>query len=102
MKTTLMLASALSLVASTALAQSRPETPNMTCASAAELVARRGAVILYTGDDTYDRYVRDQGFCEREQTVEPARVPTLDRAQCFVGYRCIFNTYNNGTGVVPP
>jgi hypothetical protein len=100
MKKLLIAAGALAMIASTAQAQSqRPHTQNMLCSDAKALVARRGAVVLYTGEDLYDRYVRDQGFCEREQTIQPARVPTRDWAQCFVGYRCVFNT--NDRGIIP-
>ena len=101
MKKLLMVAGALAMIVSAAHAQSRPQTMTMSCATAKALVARRGAVVLYTGEDLYDRYVRDQGFCEREQTIQPARVPTRDWAQCFVGYRCVFNTYDHGM-VTPP
>ena len=96
----LMLTSAFCLVASAAFAQDRPLSEGMSCASAKRLVARRGAVVLYTGRDTYDRYVSNQGYCQREQTVQPARVPTADNPQCFVGYRCIFDTYREG-GPIP-
>jgi len=78
---------ALSLT-SGALAQSRPFTPGMTCNQARGTVYARGAVVLGTGTYTYDRYVRDRSFCEFNETIEPAFVPTRDTPQCPVGYVC--------------
>jgi hypothetical protein len=80
----------LSLSATAADAQGRrPDTRAMSCGQAAALVQARGAVVLTTGPDLYDRYVRDGGFCERDRTTQPAYVPSADTPQCFVGYRCI-------------
>ena len=84
---TLAFALALSLPAATALAQ-RPQSPAMTCRQAAGLVFARGAVVLGTGGHTYDRYVRDRGFCEVTELTKPGYAPTLDNPQCLVGYRC--------------
>ena len=69
-------------------AQTRPQTPSMTCAQARGIVLSRGAVVLGTGGFTYDRFVRDRSFCEINETTEVAIVPTRDRPQCPVGYRC--------------
>lgn len=74
--------------ASSALAQSRPFTPSMTCNQARGIVFSRGAVVLGTGTYTYDRYVRDSSFCEFNETTKPAFVPTRDTPQCPVGYVC--------------
>ncbi|MBB4039948.1 hypothetical protein GGR34_001595 [Microvirga flocculans] len=79
---------AMAMSASGAYAQSRPMTPGMTCNQARNLVLSRGAIVLGTGTYTYDRYVRDQRFCEINETIEPALVPTRDTPQCLVGYRC--------------
>ena len=84
-----ILVALLSLAATASYAQGRPATMAMSCGQAAKLVAARGAVVLTTGRDTYDRFVRDQSFCTSERTVQPARVPTADNPACFVGYRCI-------------
>jgi hypothetical protein len=69
-------------------AQNRPSTVNRPCVASQQLVAARGAVVLGTGGYTYDRFVRDRRFCEFNQYLEPAYAPSLDIAQCFVGYRC--------------
>ena len=68
--------------------QPRPMTPNMPCAQAQQLVARNGAIVLGTGTYTYDRYVRDESFCQRDERLEAMWVPARDTPQCFVGYRC--------------
>jgi hypothetical protein len=90
MKKILLVAALVSLTAATAAAQGRrPDTRAMSCRQASALVQARGAVVLTTGPDLYDRYVRDGGFCARDLTTEPAYVPSADTPQCFVGYRCI-------------
>jgi hypothetical protein len=60
----------------------------MPCQQAAGLVASRGAIVLGTGGNTYDRFVRDRSFCLMTEATEPVWVPARDTAQCFVGYRC--------------
>lgn len=78
----------LSALSGAALAQGRPSTAAMTCAQAAGLVSQRGAIVLATGRDLYDRYVRSPGFCETGYVGRPAFVPARDSAQCLIGYYC--------------
>ena len=78
---------ALMIVTATS-AQAMPSTLQMTCSQAASLVVSRGAVVLRTGPNTYDRYVSGQGFCARAEVAVPEWVPTVDATQCFIGYRC--------------
>jgi hypothetical protein len=80
--------SLLLLMGSEAWSQGRPVSTTLTCARAAGLVASQGAVVLGTGVYTYDRYVRGPNFCVRSETAEAAWVPTVNNAQCFVGYQC--------------
>jgi hypothetical protein len=80
--------SALLLVAGAAAAQERPYAPAMGCQQAAAIVSARGGVVIGTGPTTYERLVRDIGFCPREQTTQPFWTPTADNPQCFIGYRC--------------
>ena len=75
--------------ASPVLAQSRPSTTSMTCAAANAFVRSRGAVVLGTGRDLFDRYVSDQSQCQRGQSTLPAFAPTTDNAQCMIGWRCV-------------
>ena len=89
---------AATLAATTAVAQPRPLTTNMTCAAASALVSARGAVVLGTGPHTYDRYVAHPGFCDRGQGYDPAFERTADSAQCFVGYRCRGRAGNGARG----
>lgn len=91
LKTTALLWAALaaaSLFADGVMAQGRPDSLRMSCAAARGLVSTRGAVVLGTGPDIYDRFVASQGFCQRDEITKPTWVPTADTQQCFVGYRC--------------
>jgi hypothetical protein len=58
---TLIVAIALS---TGAVAQTRPLTLGMGCGQARALVTSRGAVVLSTGQNTYDRYVSSGAFCQ--------------------------------------
>jgi len=84
----LLLGFTLSLIAASAVAQSRPSTLGLSCRQAAGLVASRGAVVLSTGRYTYDRFVSGQRFCLHGETTEAVRVPTRDTPRCLIGYRC--------------
>ena len=69
-------------------AQARANSTVMACNQARAFLSSSGAAILSTGPGTYDRYVRGEGFCAREEMAVPAWVRTRDVAQCFVGYTC--------------
>jgi hypothetical protein len=84
----LVLAAILSALTTSAMAQPRPTTTAMGCGQAAGLVASRGAIVLGTGGNTYDRFVSDARFCLMTEMTEPVWVPAADTSQCFVGYRC--------------
>ena len=77
----------LTLAAGPALAQ-RASSTAMSCRAAGALVAQRGAVVLGTGRDTYDRFVASEGFCPTGTYGRPAFVPTRDNPQCNIGYYC--------------
>jgi hypothetical protein len=79
---------AASLSGAVAQAQGRPDSLRMSCASARSLVSTRGAVVLGSGPNLYDRYVATRGFCQRDEITKPSWVPTADTRQCFIGYRC--------------
>ena len=72
----------------TALAQ-RQSTRTMTCAAARNLVVTRGAIVLSTGPDLYDRYVSNQGACAAGQIERPSFAPTLDNPACALGSVCV-------------
>ena len=73
------------------LAQGRPQSPARSCAANRQSVLANGAIVLGTGGYTYDRFVRDRGFCQFDEYADPAWVPARDTPQCFVGYRCKSN-----------
>lgn len=82
------IALAISLVAASAQAQTRPSTVNMPCGESRQLVLTIGAIVLGTGGLTYDRFVRDQTFCDVTEYAQSAYVRSLETPACFVGYRC--------------
>ncbi|MCJ2129408.1 hypothetical protein [Methylobacterium sp. E-045] len=90
------LAACIVLAPLTISAQERPATPAMLCADAAALVNRVGAIVMTTGPITYDRIVRDGGFCPLPEAPKPAYELTRDVAQCFVGYVCR-DKFNEGS-----
>ena len=71
-----------------ASAQPRPSTTQLSCHAANALVQQRGAVVLGTGGETFDRFVRDASFCAHGQTLRQSFAPSADQSQCFVGWRC--------------
>ena len=71
-----------------AAAQGRPSTLGMSCGQAQSIVRARGAVVMTTGQYTYDRFVSDQRFCSFDEETIPTWAPTRDTPQCMVGYRC--------------
>jgi hypothetical protein len=71
-----------------AAAQTRPSTTSMTCSAAASFVAARGAVVIGTGGDTYERVVTGQNLCNRGEDTKPLFAPTRDNGACFIGYYC--------------
>lgn len=75
------------LVSGPALAQ-RVSTTALTCSQAQALVVQRGAIVLSTGPATYERFVADNRFCERDEYAQPETAPTRDAASCVVGLRC--------------
>ena len=60
----------------------------MSCAQARALIQWQGAIVLSTGPYTYDRFVRDQGFCPLADVAEQTWEPTADVQLCPIGFRC--------------
>jgi hypothetical protein len=54
----------------------------MTCAEVTALVAQQGAVVLSTGEFTYDRYVSGPGACLPGEAARRSTVPTSDSGRC--------------------
>ncbi|CAM2800653.1 hypothetical protein ACLBXJ_01825 [Methylobacterium mesophilicum] len=82
------IATALFVLAIPAVAQARPSSTTMTCQQIVRLVQTRGALVLGTGGQTYDRFVRDRSFCESTEVARRAFRPTRDNPTCLIGYTC--------------
>jgi hypothetical protein len=78
-----------------AIAEAKTSSKHLTCDQAIALVESKGAVVLYTGKYTYDRYVAHGGYCVSGEITQPAYVPTLDDDACFVGYTCVQHSGNH-------
>jgi hypothetical protein len=75
-----------------ALAQSRPDSLTMTCSAVQALVQQRGAVVIGTGPNVFDRYVADRRFCMPTQITQNTFIATRDNRNCLVGGICRENT----------
>ena len=53
-------------IATGTAAQPRPNTLSMSCRDAQALVVSHGAIVLGTGPNRYERYVRDQSLPHRD------------------------------------
>lgn len=62
--------------------------PPSTCSGVRQVVTSQGFILIPTGGGNAQRYVRDQRFCQDDQTTKPAWMPTSDNPRCFVGYTC--------------
>ncbi|TPJ76070.1 hypothetical protein FJ419_20025 [Mesorhizobium sp. B2-6-2] len=68
-------------------AYARPDTRAMTCEQTQTLIKGDRAIVLSTGRDTYDRFVRQFGnACDWPEVPVSTTVPTKD-GECRV-YRC--------------
>lgn len=85
---TFILALPFVLAAGAAIAQDGPNSLTMSCASAQQLVKERGAVVLWSGPNIFDRFVSGQNHCDTDEFIQPAWIQTRDNAQCPVGNRC--------------
>ena len=70
-------------------AQERPSTTTMTCDQAKTLVQQKSAVVLSTGERTFDRFFPSRLFCS-VLNEDPVRrtAPTTDNPECPIGYTC--------------
>ncbi len=85
------------MVKGEAVASEMPLSLSMSCDQTAKLVANRGAIVLRTGENTFDRYVRDLQFCDLGDALRPEWIPTRDSPQCFIGYTCYLPDIENRT-----
>jgi hypothetical protein len=70
-----------------AAAQGRPDSRQMSCAQVQNLIVQNGAVVLTTGQFTYDRYVASRQFCSHPNIPVIDSIQTRAANQCPV-YRC--------------
>ena len=89
----IILLAACLLLAAEAQAASRYDPTRMSCDRVQATIARQGAVILryqstrVPGLPLYDRYVRDERFCNAGEVRTRAYVPSADTRSCAV-YVC--------------
>lgn len=62
----------------------------MTCADVQSLIRQHGAVVISTGQYTFDRYVANLNFCQHGEVLKRDYVPTRDTNRCYV-QRCVEN-----------
>lgn len=79
---------ALALTAAGASLASAASRDYPTCAEARETVARRGAAVIRTAPNLFDRYVTDLRFCPPGDHLKEGIAATRDNPACFVGYTC--------------
>jgi hypothetical protein len=70
------------------MVEARPSTLTMSCGQAAATVAKAGAIVLTTGQFTYERFVATNAFCLPGEITEVGVAPTSDSESCAVGYTC--------------
>lgn len=94
-RTIILGVAALTLLGAAGGAYARPDTRGMSCAQAQDLVHHNGAVVLTTGQHTYDRYVADGRYCDFSEVPMPSWVRTSDQRKCMVGYVCRMPSYDD-------
>ena len=66
----------------------RPNSNAMTCGQVQSMISQRGAVVLSTGQYTFDRYVANLNSCQHGEVLRWDYVPTKDNRRCRVS-RCV-------------
>lgn len=86
----------LGLTVSLVQAQSgRPDTRQLTCKQAQELVKKSGSIVMTTGPSTFEKFVASARYCQPQANQVRAKfAPTRDNPECAVGYRCFQNRNN--------
>lgn len=62
----------------------RPDTRAMSCSQVQSLIKQNGAVVMSTGQYTFDRYVYTKNFCQHGEVARNQWVPTKDVKRCRV------------------
>jgi len=79
------------VLAGTGAALARPDVRKMTCEQAQNLIRQNGAVVVTTGQYTYERIVATEWGCATPYGGEAMWVRTRDNKQCMIGYQCVRN-----------
>ncbi len=82
------------ILASTLPGAARPDTRTMTCQQARAVVQQYKAIVMSTGQYTYERIVIGQGYCSSTQISKPLYAPTVDVPSCKVGNICQENPFD--------
>lgn len=97
MRCVLSLIGAMAVSLSATAAMARPDTRTMSCDEVRSLINRNGAIVLTTGQHTYDRFVAARPFCDYPNVPTRMSVPTNDTNRCVV-YNCqrsLYDTWDN-------
>lgn len=78
---------ALAIAATASASFARPDARQMSCGQTQSLVERSGAVVITTGQHTYDRFVAHDGYCYHPEVREITYIRTRDTDQCPI-YHC--------------
>ncbi len=62
----------------------RPNSTTMTCSQVQAMITQRGAVVMSTGQYTFDRYVANFSYCQHGEFLRRDFIPTKDNNKCFV------------------
>ena len=89
----LIIAVAVSMSSTDAAAISRYQSTSLSCSTIKAKIRGEGAVILQhvsksTGNLLYNRYVRNDNYCNIYQTTRAKCVPAADTQSCLV-YYCV-------------
>ncbi len=97
MKKIALTLSVLSLVsvASVAQAMNLTSTTDLTGSQVKSLVQDKGAIVLSTGSDLYDRYVANSSYCNPSEDTQRAYVVTKDSNSSLIGYTCVAGNDEN-------
>lgn len=78
------------LISSTSvlLAQGRPDTRYLTCATVKSIIQTNGAVVMNTSNYVYEKYVKNHAYCNVNESTKNAYVPTADYRRCKIGFIC--------------
>ena len=86
------LLAALFVSLSAVQAQARPDTRYLACAQVVAIVQSSGAIVLGTSAHVYKKYVKNHAYCNLNESLKNAYVPTIDNRRCKIGFTCIDKT----------